>query len=75
MDFYMICTYSSKTELAIANAFIDLLKIKTFEDIHIINFKIKMYNFFNLIILNYSECSASSYKCFRRYDFPLIVTT
>ena len=34
-DFYITCPYSSKTELAIANAFIDLLKIKTFEDIHI----------------------------------------
>ena len=31
----MTCPYSSKTELAIANAFIDLLKIKAFEDIHI----------------------------------------
>ena len=31
----MTYTYSSKTELAIANAFIDLLKVKTFEDIHI----------------------------------------
>ena len=31
----MICTYSSKTELAIANAFIDLLKVKALEDIHI----------------------------------------
>ena len=34
-DFYITCPYSSKTELAIANAFIDLLKIKTFEDIQI----------------------------------------
>ena len=34
-DFYITCPYSSKTELAIANAFIDLIKIKSFEDIHI----------------------------------------
>ena len=37
-DFYITCPYSSKTELAIANTFIDLLKIKRFEDIHITKF-------------------------------------
>ncbi|MGN1278512.1 MAG: TetR/AcrR family transcriptional regulator [Candidatus Onthovivens sp.] len=34
-DFYITCPYLSKTELAIPNAFIDLLKVKAFEDIHI----------------------------------------